>query len=484
MHQLRTRIRFALAALLVASPTLGVDAIAPLPAPVSAAPPSSSSSSSSSPTAASAPIALFNGSDLSNWVNVNTSPATWTVSKDETGAPIIRCSGSPTGILRTVDAYENFILDFEWKHLSDPGNAGLFVWSDPYCSTGMPFSRSIEVQIMLTPDNIDAKGRTMYTGQGDIFSIWGSKMTPDRPHPGGWERCLPSARMTKGAGEWNHYTVTCNNGVIKLAINGTEVSGCSNTTPRKGFVCLESEGTEIWFKNLQLTPLPSATPALPASDTADLASAGMRPMFDTVSLAGWHEEGNLAGDTSTDHWKDSGGVVRFDGKGASLWSDRDYGDFEMLVDWRWTGDSQGKMQRPYIGLDGKNMKNPDGSDKMLELEERDSGIYLRGNSKSQVNIWCWPCGSGEVWGYRTDPKMSDAVRAACTPRENADNPVGSWNRFRIRMQGETLNVWLNGKHVIIDAQLPGVAARGAVALQCHGSPIDFTNVMIMDLPSK
>jgi hypothetical protein len=91
----------------------------------------------------------------------------------------------------------------------------------------------------------------MYTGQGDIFSIWGASMKPDRPHPGRWERCLPSARTTKGKGEWNHYKVTCNNGVIKLEINGTEVSGASEVKPRKGFICLESEGTEIWFKNLK-----------------------------------------------------------------------------------------------------------------------------------------------------------------------------------------------------------------------------------------
>ncbi len=430
------------------------------------------------------PRALFNGTDLSGWVNVNTAPSTFTVSKDETGAPVIRCSGNPTGILRTADAYENFVLEFDWKHLSEPGNAGLFVWSDPYCAPGVPFSRSIEVQIMLTPDNIDEKGRTMYTGQGDIFSIWGSKMTPDRAHPGGWERCLPSARKTKGAGQWNHYKVTCNNGVITLAINGTEVSGCKDTTPRKGFICLESEGTEIWFKNLMLTELASATPALTADMTCDLARAGLRPMFDGLTLAGWHE-GDANGSTPAgEHWSMGGNTVHFDGKGHDLWSDQSYGDFEMQVDWKWTSEHQGKMTRPFIGLDGNTVKNTDGSDKTIEVEERDSGIYLRGNSKSQVNIWTWPCGSGEVYGYRTDASMPAAVRAACAPRVHADAPVGQWNRFRIRMVGEVLNVWLNDKHVLIDATLPGVPKSGPIALQCHGCPIEFTNVMIERLDAK
>jgi hypothetical protein len=344
----------------------------------------------------------------------------------------------------------------------------------------VPFSRSIEVQIMLTPDNVDGQGRTMYTGQGDIFSIWGASMKPDRPHPGGWERCLPSARTTKGAGEWNHYKVSCNDGVIKLEINGTEVSGCSEVKPRKGFICLESEGTEIWFKNLKITELPSASPALAPDMCADLSAAGMRPMFDALEMKGW-KEGADRGEAKPEHWTVSNGVVRFDGKGKSLWSDESYGDFEMICDWRWTGEHQGRMQRPFIGADGSTMKNPDGSDKTVEVEERDSGIYLRGSSKSQVNIWSWPCGSGEVYGYRTDASMPPEVRAAVTPKENADAPVGQWNRFRIRMVGDVLNVWNNGKHVIVDAKLPGVAKRGPVALQSHGCPIEFYNVMIQRL---
>ena len=431
-------------------------------------------------SAPQAQVDLFNGKDLSGWVDVNTSASTWTVAKDETGAPIIKCTGIPTGILRTEKAYENFVLEFDWKHLSYPGNAGLFVWSDPYCYKGVPFSRSIEVQIMLTPDNVDGEGRTMYTGQGDIFSIWGASMKPDRPHPGGWERCLPSARTTKGAGEWNHYKVTCNNGVIKLEINGTEVSGCSEVKPRKGFICLESEGTEIWFKNLKITELPAATPALPADMCADLAAAGMRPMFDALVMKGW-KEGADRGEAKPEHWTVSNGVVRFDGKGKSLWSDESYGNFEMICDWRWTKEHQGKMKRPFIGADGNTVKNPDGSDKTVEVEERDSGIYLRGSSKSQVNIWSWPCGSGEVYGYRTDASMPAEVRAAVTPKKNADAPVGQWNRFRIRMVGDVLNVWNNGEHVIVDAKLPGIAKEGPIALQSHGCPIEFYNVMIQRL---
>jgi hypothetical protein len=80
--------------------------------------------------------------------------------------------------------------------------------------------------------------------------------------------------------------------------------------------------------------------------------------------------------------------------------------------------------------------------------------------------------------------MTPEVRAACAPRMHADAAVGQWNRFRIRMVGEVLNVWLNDKHVLVDARLPGVPASGPIALQCHGCPIEFTNVMIERLESK
>ena len=216
---------------------------------------------------------------------------------------------------------------------------------------------------------------------------------------------------------------------------------------------------------------------------ADLAAEGMRPMFDALEMKGW-KEGADKGETKPEHWTVSNNLVRFDGKGKSLWSDESYGDFEMICDWRWTNEHQGKMQRPVIGPDGNTVKNADGTDKTVEIEERDSGIYMRGSSKSQVNMWCWPCGSGEVYGYRTDPSMPAEVRAAVTPKKNADAPVGQWNRFRVRMVGDVLNVWNNGEHVIVDARLPGVAKEGPIALQSHGCPIEFYNVMIQRLDGK
>ncbi len=439
------------------------------------------------PAASAGAVDLFNGSDLAGWVNVNCAPSTWTVRKDDEGKPYILCSGVPTGVLRTEKAYENFILELEWMHEQELGNAGLFVWSDPICARGVPFTRSVEVQVMLTPDYLDDQGRTLYTGQGDIFSIHGARMTPERPHPAGWERCLPSERRTKGAGQWNHYRVTCRDGTISLEVNGAKVSGGTNITPRAGFICLESEGTPIRFRRIRIQELQPAQPPVPAGQRA-LPDEGFRALFDGT-LAGWQERGGglasatdaKGSGTGAPHWTVRDWVLAFDGKGKDLWTQRPFRDFEMIVDWRWVGDHQGEMQRPHFSADGTEARNADGTVRMATVGERDSGIFLRGSTKSQVNMWMWPCGSGEVWGYRTDPKMPADVRAACTPKVAADAPVGQWNRFRIRMQGDVLDVWLNGAQVIESATLPGVPAEGPIGLQSHGSAVEFANIYVREL---
>ena len=80
---------------------------------------------------------LFNGQDLSGWKNVNCAPETWSV-KDG----MIHCTGKPTGALRTIKQYENFILELEWRHLKPGGNAGVFIWASPISAKGQPFLRA------------------------------------------------------------------------------------------------------------------------------------------------------------------------------------------------------------------------------------------------------------------------------------------------------------------------------------------------------
>src|SRR5262245_23035118 len=224
---------------------------------------------------------LFNGQDLKGWVNVNCASETFTV-KDG----LIVTTGHPTGLLRSDKQYENFILELEYRHMKENGNSGLFVWADPLPIPGSPFARAIEVQVMDGKSGYqDIKGEKteVYTSHGDIFSIQGATCKPERPHPAGWARCLPSERRAKPAGEWNHYRVECNDGAIKLAVNGKVVSGVSECKPRKGYLCLESEGSECHFRNIKIKELSSTNPK--AEEICHVAE-DFRPLY-LGDLSGW-----------------------------------------------------------------------------------------------------------------------------------------------------------------------------------------------------
>jgi hypothetical protein len=146
-------------------------------------------------------------------------------------------------------------------------------------------------------------------------------------------------------------------------------------------------------------------------------------------------------------------VLIYDGKGQSLCTAKDYGDFELLVDWK-------------------------------ILDKGDSGIYLRGSP--QVQIWDPQVsvpekgiGSGGLFNNQQNPSR---------PLVTADNPVGEWNTFRIRMVGDKVSVWLNEKLVVDDVVLENYWERdkpiyptGQIELQHHGNKLYFKNVFLKEL---
>lgn len=131
----------------------------------------------------------------------------------------------------------------------------------------------------------------------------------------------------------------------------------------------------------------------------------------------------------------------------------------LKIDWR-IKETAGVTAMPDVLPDGSYRLGSDGKPILTERPNADSGIYLRGTGKAQLNIWCWPIGSGEVHGYMVDKNQPPEVRAGVVPKMNADKPVGEWNTFEITMRGDRLTVLLNGKRIIENAQLPGVPARG------------------------
>jgi hypothetical protein len=202
---------------------------------------------------------LFNGKDLTGWVNVNCDKETWKVRDG-----MIVCNGKPTGVMRTEKQYENFVLHVEWMHLEAGGNSGCFVWAGGTPKEGSPFPKGIEVQ-MLELDwinlNKDKDGKPRHEGyvSGELFGVGGNKIVPDNPRG---ERSMSYELRCKGKGEWNTYDLVAVDGVLKLSVNGKFVNGISKAQQRKGYLCLESEGAEIHFRNIKIMELPGgmATP--------------------------------------------------------------------------------------------------------------------------------------------------------------------------------------------------------------------------------
>ncbi len=198
------------------------------------------------------------------------------------------------------------------------------------------------------------------------------------------------------------------------------------------------------------------------------APPGYVSLFNGRDFTGWKTPEGDGG-----HWKVVDGVIDYDAESQAsedknLWSEKEYADFVLQVDWRIKAIPYVNPNVPYILPDGTHARDVYGKEMHMALPDSDSGVFLRGDGRFQVNIWCWPIGSGEMYGIRTDPNTSPELRAAVTPRTQADKPVGQWNHYEITVRGKTVTVVLNGKTVLPGATIPDLPARGRIAFQHHG----------------
>jgi hypothetical protein len=219
---------------------------------------------------------------------------------------------------------------------------------------------------------------------------------------------------------------------------------------------------------------------------------GFRSLFNGRDLAGWRIPEGDGG-----HWRVVDGVIDYDALSEatgnkSLHTEAEFGDYELRIDWRLKEVPYLNPNVPIILPDGTHKLDSKGNVIRTTVPDADSGILPRGHGKGQANIWNWPVGSGEIFGYRNDTAMPPEVRAAAVPKVNADRHIGEWNTFEITVRGDRMTVILNGKLVIDDARLPEIPARGPIGLQHHGamtdgrwtsppSLIQFRNIYIREL---
>ena len=197
---------------------------------------------------------------VDDFVNVNGDKDTWTGKGGD-----VHCTGKPVGVCRTKKPYTNFELVAQWRHNKSAGNSGIFVWVPEEAfkdlKPGRLPSAGIEVQILdhgyaEQYEKKNKKKPDWFTTNGDVFPVGKSKMRPFPPTSPNGSRSFPRKNLSKGVGEWNHYYVRAINGEIRLWVNGEEVSGGNHIEPRRGYLCLESEGSPIDFKNIRIRELP------------------------------------------------------------------------------------------------------------------------------------------------------------------------------------------------------------------------------------
>lgn len=351
---------------------------------------------------------LFNGRNLDGWVRVNTAPSTWRVDEG-----LLICSGKPIGELRTTRMYQNFILEVEWRHMKPRGNAGIFVWADDITARGVPFHRSIEVQVLE-----NAYGNTRgYTTHGDIFPIHGAKMVPVNGRGG--SRAFPTEERSKPSPEWNHYRIECRDGEISLAVNGKVVTRGKDCSPRKGYICLESEGGVVHYRNLRINELPDS-PVEP-SDVA-IATRGYRSLYSGLDLSGWKT-------AAVSNWKTNDWVLTYQPQQASveptLTTSETFGDFGFVVDVR---------RKPESGAARLLLRGKQGISILLSADNNDfDGLFA---------------GKG-------------------------------WNRIEGTLKGTKLTLSLNGQ-VVSEREQADLPASGPLQIVPDG-PIDLANIYVRDV---
>jgi hypothetical protein len=263
----------------------------------------------------------------------------------------------------------------------------VFIWGTPIAAPAVPFLRGIEVQVLDHGyaedfEKQNGKKSDWFTTHGDVFPIHGASMKPFGPHRG--DRSFPTENRSKGAPEWNHYHIVCSNGVLRLSVNGKEVSGGEDCNYRKGYLALESEGAPVEFRNLRIKELPSSNPAV---DVIAPQDTGLRAIFTGLDLRGWKTNAAIS-----QRWSVRGERLNLRAGEANpdttLWSEKDFGDAEFVFDCRPSKLADGQpMTPPTVVVRGVEVKLTDasaGNSQRYSVTVKGSEIVVkRGEKESQ-----------------------------------------------------------------------------------------------------
>ena len=189
-------------------------------------------------------VALWNGKDFAGWKLYLPDD---TVSVDDVWPVkdgVIHCAGKPNGYMRTTRKYENYRLHVEWRWPEEPTNSGVLlhasgpdqVW--PKCIECQLKSGNAGDFVLIGGPGITVNGQNMQNVEKQFVAVPKKEKSSEKP-----------------AGEWNTYEIECLKDTIRCSVNGVLQNEGSNATRTSGWICLQSEGSPIEFRNIYLEPL-------------------------------------------------------------------------------------------------------------------------------------------------------------------------------------------------------------------------------------
>ena len=378
--------------------------------------------------ASARPIKLFNGKDMSGWTYHLRDPNAkmedvWSIKE----GGVLHCKGQPVGYIRTEKPYTNYVLRLQWRNPGKPGNSGVLMRMQP-------------------PDKVWPKSIEAQLNSGDAGDIWNidefpMKVATERTEGRRTKKAHPSNE--KPLGEWNQYEITLDGTNLEIKVNGLVQNTATDVAVMPGPICLQSEGAEIEFRNIELTEL-----ATERSSAGSKNPNNSKQLFNGKDLSGWSFVAKDGAGKIADAWSvGEGGVLKCDGSPEGyLKSNEKFKDFVLELDWRWPGDPG------------------------------NSGVLVRAQEPDKV----WPrCLEPQLaHGSAGLPIPLSGFQAKVTkkPEKSSEKPPGEWNRYEIRMHGGKAELKVNGVLQGVVEECDDVA--GFIGLQSEGTPIEFQNIVI------
>ena len=415
--------------------------------------PQAASSEQTAP-ASSETLKLFDGISLDGWNYYLVDPnvkmdAVWSVRDG-----MIVCKGRPMGYLATKKDYTNFRLLVEWRYAPgvEPTNSGVLMRINGK-PKGLP--RCVEAQLK-------------HGSVGDFWAFDGFKISGDpqkttKKTSDQWGKLTGIAKTADNEnppGEWNIYEIVADGGTVTLIVNGKQVNQAADCEITPGKIGLQSEGGEIHFRKVELTPIRQAESR--KGKTVNLLA--------DEKLADWDfylqdRKDKTKRDTTTKKekvWRVVDGVLHCSGRPIGyLRTKAKYDNYILDLQWRWPeGAKLGSNNGVLLRAHGEEQVWPKSIEAQLKTENA-------GDVYTNLGFTVTPA-PGRTDGRRT-PKLYPSN----------EKPFGGWNDYQLIMDGDVLTLKVNG---LLQTQITGVEEiTGWICLQSEGRPIEYRNIRVTPL---